>query len=263
MRYRKLELLLLSIGLLGILISILTALINGARVGELLGQALFVPVLFFALHYGRRAGYAAAVGSALLYLMINTRALGEIDLSVGDGRLVMLQALAFGIVGIIGGELAMRIKYVVAHVTDEGLIDTHTKVFSHEYIERLVEKLWAGYDRQGKGFSVLFIELRWAEEPTDNARSKQISRIADVLRSTVRLVDEVGYLRDGRFCLILPDTSAGGAAVVYSRVRKTYSKMKQYARLTADLHEEILSLPDDELLIKEILLPNTSIRVTA
>ena len=44
MRYRKLELLLMSVGLVGILVSILTSLLDGAELIELLGQALFVPI---------------------------------------------------------------------------------------------------------------------------------------------------------------------------------------------------------------------------
>ncbi len=263
MRYRKLELLLLSVGLVGILVSISIALLNGARIAELLGQALFVPVLFFALHYGRRAGYSAALAAALLFLIIKTRALGEIDLAALDGRLAVLQAAAFGLVGIFGGELAIRIKYVVAQITDDGLIDTRTKLFSHEYIERLIVKLWARYNRFERGFTILFIELRWPEPPTDIARSKQIYRIADVLRSGVRLIDEVGYLRDGRFCLILPDTSADGASSVYARLEKTYSKSKQYYRLTAEWHAEILSLPEDEQLIAKLIPPSERVRVTA
>ncbi len=263
MKYRKLELLLLSVGLVGILVSIITALLNGARIAELLGQALFVPVLFFALHYGRRAGYAAAVVAALLFLIIKTQALGEIDLTVQDGRLAVLQAAAFGLVGIIGGELAMRIKYVVAHITDEGLIDTRTKLFSHEYIERLLTKLWSGYKRDGRSFTMLFIELRWPEPPTDMARAKQISRIADVLRSSVRLVDEVGYLHDGRFCLILPDTSPDNASTVYARLKKTYTNSQKYFHLTAEWREEILNLPADETQIAKLIPSSEHFRVTA
>ena len=263
MRYRKLELLLLSVGLVGILVSIITALLNGARIAELLGQALFVPVLFFALHYGRRAGYTTAVAAALLFLIIKTQALGDIDLTALDGRLAVLQAAAFGIVGIIGGEVAMRIKYVVAQITDESLIDTRTMLFSHEYMERLIGKLWAGYNRGGPGFAILFVEPRWPELPTVIARARQISRIANVLRDGVRLVDEVGYLRDGRFCLVLPDTSADDASFVYDRLKKTYSKSKQYFRLTAEWHEEILDLPDDEQQIAELVPPNERVRVTA
>ncbi len=257
MRYRKLELLLLSVGLVGVLVSIITALLGGAGIRELIGQALFVPVLFSALHYGRRYGYVAAIIAALVLLMVRTQAFGSLSFSSAEGRQALLQAAGFGVVGIIGGELATRIKYVVAHIADEGFIDSGTGLFSQDYVERMINRLWAGYSRSNNAFSLLFINLSWADAVDDIGQRKQRGRIADILRANVRLVDEVGSLKDGRFCLILPDTTAEGAKTVQGRLAKAYSKSRQHSRLTADWRDELLSLPQDEERIKELVPDGT------
>lgn len=263
MRYRKLELLLMSVGLVGIAISILVSLLNGARPSELIGQALFMPVLVLALHYGRHYGYASAIIAAMILLMLKTREMGPLDLGAAGTRLVLLQAVAFGLVGILAGELAARIKYVVAKIADEEFVHDETKVFSQHYIVKLIAKLLSGYERNGRPFTIIVLDINWQSPTTAAAKSKQLARIANVLRSHVRLVDEVAHLDDGRFCLVLPDTPPSGAQTVHERLRKAYAGSRRLFHFSAEWTERILSMPDDENEIRALAPPALSIKVTA
>ncbi len=194
MRYRKLERLLLSVGLLGVLVSMVVAVINGAPLFNFLGQLLFVPAFFFTLHYGRRYGYIATALSALVLLVVRTLTDGAIDLSTPEGREALVLISAFGVAGIIGGELAARIKYATASLADEGFIDPDTGIFSAAYIDRVINKCWSTYRRDKKPFSVLFIDVVWPDSIKTAAKEKLQARIANVIRTNVRLVDDVGCI---------------------------------------------------------------------
>lgn len=263
MKYRKLELLLMSVGLVGILISMMSSLINGSERVEILGQALFVPVLFFALHYGRQLGYLAAVGAALVFLIAKTQELGQLDVMTLADRLILMQAASFGLVGIIGGELATRIKYVVARIADEEYVDEQTHVFSSRYMRKLIAKLLSSYERHDRVFSVLFIDMAWQEPILEKKRTNQVNRVARVLRDNVRLIDEVGYLDDGRFCLVLPETDIDGVKVVRERLRKAYSLAGQYSRFSAEWKMTVLTLPENEPEIKHLAARDEQAKVIA
>lgn len=263
MRYRKLELLLVSVGLVGILISILISLLNGAGISEILGQALFVPVLMLALHYGKHYGYISAVIAALILLIVKTNELGPLGLASIDTRLVILQAAAFGFVGLLAGELAARIKYVVAKIADDTFVDEKTKVFSQSYVEKLIGKLLSGYRRHGRSFTIIFINIHWSKPTAEDAKQKELSRIANIMRSNVRLVDEVAHLDDGRFCLVLPDTPKSSAQIVLKRLKKGYSASRHYLRFSAEWTEHILGLPGDEDEIEALVPQADSVKVTA
>jgi GGDEF domain-containing protein len=263
MKYRKLELLLMSVGLIAILISIFTSLLNGAQIDELIGQALFVPVLILALHYGRHYGYTGAIVAALILLIIKTQKLGDLNLANSEGRQVLMQAVAFGLVGIFGGELAVRMKYVMAKITNEQFVDDDTKVFSERYVHDLIGRLLSGYHRHHRPFAILFIEVSWPKPISEHSKAKQLGRIANIIRGNVRLVDEVGYLNDGRFCLVLPDATCDSANIVYERLKKLYGGSQHYFHVSAEWSCDILGLPEDESAIAQLATPFGPIEVIA
>src|SRR3989304_359203 len=113
-KYRKLELLFLVLSLSAVLLSIVVSFVQKAQFSEILGQALFVPVLFIALHYGRQPGFLAATGGALIYFIAKAQEFNSLDISTIDGQFIIGRAALFGLIGIFGSELAMRTKYLIA-----------------------------------------------------------------------------------------------------------------------------------------------------
>jgi GGDEF domain-containing protein len=261
MKYRKLELLFLAIGLVGIFISILISLVNKAQISELLGQALFVPVLFLALHYGRQYSYVGAVIAALIYLIANAQDFNGLNLSSEAGQLVIMRAGLFGLIGILGGELAVRAKYVLAKMTSEGLVDDKTNVFSQSYIEGLIARMLHEYDRYKRPFSVLFIGLDWSEPLSQADKERLIPRMANIFRGNVRLVDEVGYW-GGRFCLVLPHTGGEAARAIFERLEKIWMH-SGHSRIPLKLNQSILSVPEHEAEMKELASRMIESKITA
>lgn len=263
MKYRKLELLLLALGVTAVLASILLSFSNKTQLSEIIGQALFVPVLFLALHYGRSYGYVSAILAAFVYLVARVQEFDSLSLTTFDGQLVVARAGLFGLIGIFGGELAMRIKYVVARFADEDLIDGHTNVFSCSYLQRSVHRLLCEYYRYQRPFSLLVVSLRWHENLNSPGKAKIIPRIAKVISDNVRVVDEVGYLDEDRFCLVLPNTPSPAAQIVCNRLEKSYRHFRDGHHIPAELEKLILSLPEDEQRIKDLLPENEPAKVLA
>jgi GGDEF domain-containing protein len=261
MKYRKLEMVFLAIGLIGIFISILISLVNKAQPSELLGQALFVPVLFLALHYGRQYSYVGAVVAALIYLIANAQDFNGLNLSSQTGQLVIMRAGLFGLIGIMGGELAVRAKYVLARMTSEGLIDDKTNVFSQNYIEALIARMLHEYDRYKRPFSVLFIDLDWSEPLSQAEKERLVPRMANIFRGNVRLVDEVGYWNE-RFCLVLPYTGGDAAKTIFERLEKIW-RHSGHSRIPVTLSASVLSVPEDETEIKKLSSEIVDSRITA
>lgn len=253
MGYRKLELLLVSVGMVGIMASMMMALLSGAALFDLLKQALFIPVFFFAHHYGRRHGYIAVVFAVLVLLIARTQTAGMIDVTSPEGRAALAQISLFGAAGVIVGELAARIKYVAVSLADQGFIDPDTGLFSPTYINRVISKSWAAYQRDKKPFSLLFIELVWSDSMTTADKKKQLVRIANIIKTNMRLVDEVGCLESGRFCLVFSDTTVDIAEIANARLKKAILRSHHNFR-SADWRTEILAVPRDEQRIQGILL---------
>lgn len=252
MKYRKLELIFLVVSLIAVLFSIIVSVLQKAQFSEILGQALFVPVLFIALHYGRQPGFLAATGGALIYLIAKAQEFNSLSLSTVDGQFVIGRAALFGLIGIFGSELAIRTKYLIARLSGTEQIDDQTHLYSQNYLQKLITRAFHEYNRHARPFSILFITLDWPGLLDSATREKAVSQIATFIRSNVRLIDEVGYLSDNCFCMVLPDTTSLAAQLVFMRLEKAY-KSDDSQLLTATLSERILSMPENEPEIKAML----------
>jgi len=253
-KYRKLELLFLTLCLFAVLLSIIISFSQKAQFSEILGQALFVPVLFIALHYGRQPGFLAATGGALIYLIARAQELNSLNLSTEDGQYVIARAVLFGLIGIFGSELATRSKYLIARLSGEEQIDGQTHLYSQTYLQKLLTRLFGEYHRYARPFSILFITLDWTKPSEASAREKLIGKVANIIRSHVRLIDEVGYLSDNCFCLVLPETPGQAAQSIYERIEKAY--LVQTAQMTVFprmICERVLSMPGNQAEIKAML----------
>ncbi len=249
------------VGIGGVLISILITLLDGAAITEIMGQALFVPVLFFALHYGRSYGYIAASCAALIFLIAKSLDFDKPAFDQLTREIIVAQAALFGLVGIIGGELASRLKYIIVKFADDELIDRQTQLFSEQYVQKLVVRLLAGFERYERPFSLVFITLK--NESDSSSHARHTNRLAGIIRSNVRIMDEVGCLDDGRFCLILPDTNGKGAKLVLKRLTGAYGKVPRLSNAAVDFSGDILTMPEDIAQIEKIAGGDQKSKITA
>lgn len=263
MKYRKLELLFLSIGTLAVLSSILVSIAQGSSVAEILGQALFVPILFAALQYGRQQGFLTAAASAVIYLVAKVQENNGLSVETFAGQFIIGRAFLFGVVGIFGSELAVRTKYILAGLAGQSKIDDITHLYNQSYTQKLIIRLFYEYNRFGRPFSVLFVTVDWPRPVEGREREKEVAKLAGLMRSNVRLIDEIGFLGDHRFCLVLPDTDAAGANLLFERLHDLHTAQAVKTSASPTFSKRILSAPEDEAEIRSILPQEELSRVTA
>ncbi|MDP1809365.1 MAG: diguanylate cyclase [Actinomycetota bacterium] len=234
--------------------SIIISFTQRAPSSEILGQALFVPILFIALHYGRQLGFMAATSGAMIYLIARVEEINNLNLLTQDGRSVMARAVLFGLIGIFGSELATRSKYLIAGLAGGEHLEDQTHLYSQAYLQKSIARLFSEYHRHARPFSILFVTLDWTQPSETAAREKLIGKVANIMRSHVRLIDEVGYLSDNCFCLVLPETPVQAARLVFERLEKAYliqaTQMAVYPKMIC---ERVLNMPENEAEIKAML----------
>lgn len=221
MKYAWFERIVLVLGGASILVTF--GLTYGTKIfyAEVVAQIMLFLVLFAAVHWGRRGGFVAALAASLGYIVLRIPAVTA-DPTVTSDVLVMIltRVIAYGLIGIVGGEIAMRMKYVLAGLENSSSIDELSGLFNDRIMAHALSSARARFERYQEPFSVVVVEAD-ASTIADFKPSKQraiIRGIAGYIRSDIRLVDEAGRLVDGRFMVLLPHTSKDGAVVVAERL---------------------------------------------
>ena len=221
MKYAWFERIVLVLGAASILATFAFTYQSDLLVKEVIAQVLMFGVLFAAVHWGRRGGFLAAILASIVYIVLSIP-LVTADPTMTSDVLVMILArvVAYGLIGIVGGELAMRMKYVLAGLESSSSIDQLSGLFNDRVMARELESARARFSRYGEPFSVVILDI--APETTSGykpSKQKAIVRgLAGYIRGDIRLVDEAARLSDGRFMVLLPQTPKEGAQVVADRL---------------------------------------------
>lgn len=227
---------------------------------EILGQALFVPVLFASLHYGRRAGFISALLAALIFIVAKFNS-DSIQMSTFLPEYILARAAIYGLVGIIGGEIASRMKYILIKFEDSALIDKQTNLYSQTYTIKVIERNVQKYQRYFRSFSIAIVELQHSKFDVFNwsLRKKMILRTASAIRDNVRIVDEVGRWNECSFYIIMPDTMTADAKTAVNRVQnlvlKQLGETKTFKDNDLHLETKVLTYPDDREEISGLISP--------
>ncbi len=221
MRYSRLELSIIGIGAAAVLTSLLFTFKAQPVAEEIVAQLLLLVVLVAAVHWGRNGGFVAAVLASLVYILLRVPLVVEEQGLSGDvAILISTRVLAYGVIGIVGGELCRRLKYFIARVERSDSLDEWSQLYNERHISRSLESVDGQFRRYGMAYSVVLLEL--SEGLTAELRPSRhrmlVRGVANHVRNDTRLVDEVARLDDGRFLVILPHTGAAGAAVVRERL---------------------------------------------
>jgi hypothetical protein len=222
MNPRRFEQLVIGAGAVTVVGSVLISVASNGWPGwpNLISQLLLLPVLIVAVHRGRKAGLLAALVASALLVVLKLPILSSPDgITAADLVMIVFTIAAYGLVGIVGGDLCGRVKYFFARYDESATIDD----WSHVYNQRTAAALLSGarerYSRYGEVFSVVLIAPAPSHSDATPTRQRAVVRaVANYLRGDVRMVDEVARLDDGRFMVILPHTRREGAAVVTTRL---------------------------------------------
>jgi hypothetical protein len=258
-KYSRFEVLALVLGSAAIVASIFMAPSVSPQATEVAGQLLLILVLAGALHWGRNGGFLAALVAMAVYVAMRFALLESQGLS--DDLLTMLgtRCLTYAVIGVVGGELASRIKYLFARLENDSLIDHTTGVYSARYAASAIVSGVGQWDRYRTEFSVVRIAIAprvFAE--TKPARTRQLLKdVANCMRNDIRLVDDLACEPSGVFLAMLPGTDSAGASVVSKRLT---DGIAQLGGIPADaIITTVLSASSNAQALKslaEVLVPN-------
>lgn len=220
MKYSHFEALALVLGAGAIVASIFVSPGSSPQAAEVTAQLLLIVVLASALHWGRNGGFIATLVAMTVYIAMRVPLLQSQGFSADVTTLLVTRAFTYALVGVVGGELSARIKYVFARLENESLIDTQTGVYSSRYAADAIVSGVGQWERYQTEFSVVTITVAQSVYAALKAkRARQIMRqVAAYVRNDIRMVDDLAAGTTGTFYVMLPRTDATGAAVVAERL---------------------------------------------
>jgi len=248
MKYSRFETLIMTGGALTVLANIMLMRPTQATVEEVVAQMLLLVVLGGAVHWGRKGGIIATIAVSGVYLVLRIPLILQTDgFSADIAQLLAVRVLTYGIIGILGGELCGRLKYLFARLEDSCNVDAESGLYNQRFLVRVLDSWIGQHQRYGVTFSLILLDppadLFGDLKPAH--RKTRVRALADMLRNDIRLVDEAGRLQDGRFVLVLPHTPAEGAAVVGDRLRDRLSTWQPLAGAAGTLTVTCLSTAVD------------------
>jgi len=223
MKYTQFEQLVIGAGAVTIAATVVVSLAGNGLSDwpSLIAQLMLLPVLIVAVHYGRKAGLLAALLASAVFIVLQIPALSAPEgLSPSEVGLIAFSIAAFGLVGIVGGDLCGRVKYVFARYNQSESIDDWSHVYNQRRAAELLASARERFARYGEPFSVVVIAQTPSPDadPRPTRRRALVRAVADHLRGDIRMVDEVARLDDGRFLVILPHTDRQGGVIVAERL---------------------------------------------
>lgn len=253
MKYSQFELLVLIVGGIAVIAATAVASLGALPVTEeVVAQALLLGVLVGAVHWGRNGGFVSAVVALLIYIFMRVPLALETGLTADLASLVVIRMVTYGLVGIVGGELCGRIKYVFARIEGAANLDESSRVFNQGFMLKLLDNDLSRHERYGSPFSIVLLDLAPSLfGDLRPSRQRSILRaIANHARNDVRLVDDVGRLDDGRFLLLLPQTPHEGGLIAADRVRAGVRDL--LGARDESVTTEVLSAPKDLAEVKRM-----------
>lgn len=219
-RYARFAALALSLGAVTVVASLYLA--PGARPSaiEVVGQLLLILVLAGALYRGRNGGFLAALVATAVYVAMWVPQLQAEGLSGTALTALGIRSFSYGMVGVIGGEAAGRLKYLFARVGAAPAVDPETGAYNQAYAAAAIRTGLARWEREQVPYAVVRLAApRAALEGLGSRRRRQVLRqAASHIRNDIRMVDDLASEAPGVFLALLPSTAAAGATVLCRRL---------------------------------------------
>lgn len=226
MKYSRFELLAFIFGAGIIGVSVISAFRAGQEVPEIIALLLILLTLAGALHYGRNGGIVTFLIASMVYLVLKLPQISQVGLESSVVETVLIRLVIFGIVGILGGILASRLKYLFVSLEGHDFIDPVTSLYNANFFSNMVSKAIGQYDRYKRPFTILTIEF--SETAVGQQPPQVEKRLCDIgmaIRNNLRLLDEVGRIGERRFAVLLTDTPLAGGEIVRKRMLEALSRL--------------------------------------
>ncbi|MHB1324390.1 MAG: hypothetical protein ACYCXZ_08695 [Coriobacteriia bacterium] len=220
MKYSHFEILAFVFGALAIVTSVFVSPGVSPPAAEVVAQMLLIVVLGGALHWGRNGGFIAALLAIAVYVVMRLPLLESQGLSADLITMLASRSLTYAVVGVIGGELAARMKYLFARLENDSLVDGVTGVYSPRFAAEAILSGVGQWERYQTEFSV----VRMAVDAGFYSAFKQgryrqvMKQVAGQIRNDIRMVDDLAFAAPGTFLVLLPRTPLSGAGVVSDRL---------------------------------------------
>ncbi len=257
MKYSRFEMLVLLFGGAAVATTAASAAARKTDVVEVIAQLLILVVLLGALHWGRKGGYIASLLAVAGYLALRLPMILEAGtLSPTLIQLLLTRTVVYGALGIVGGEICSRIKYLFVKLEGGGHIDEVTDLYNASFLKHLMRTHLAQFDRYNAPFSLVLLKLDVeALQDVPKGRMKRLLRDGGAaLLGDVRLVDEMGRFSDDTFCAILPNTPLAGGNVAGARLEKTLKASLRSKKVQGEtlVTREVLACPENRAAIDEL-----------
>ncbi len=222
MKYSRFELLMTTLGALVVIGSV--ALGSSSMTvawQEIVAQLLIIVVLACAVHWGRDGGSIAAFAAILAYVVMRIPLLSQLGPNSTLIVMITTRAVVYALVGIVGGEFFGRIKYLFARLDGNLMLDEYTLVYNRAYCAQTLKSGLGQFQRYETPFAIAILSLApgLLADLRPSRQRTLLRSVASHIRHDVRLVDDVGYLGDGRFLIMLPHTPKHGAEIASDRIR--------------------------------------------
>lgn len=220
MKYSRFEVLVFLLGSAAIVASAFVPATVSTIPTEVVAQLLLIVVLAGALHWGRNGGFVSALVAIAIYVGMRFTTLEAEGLSADMITMIVSRVLTYTLVGLAGGEISGRIKYLLAKAERSSLIDAETGVYNAAYASQAIASAIGRWTRYETPYSVVDLSLApavWTALQPKRARAL-MRQVASEIRNDVRLVDDVAYRGNGRFLVVLPSTPAEGATAAAGRL---------------------------------------------
>lgn len=252
MKYTRFETLVIALGAAVVAASVLVPQEVAPQWPELVAQVLLFITFAAAAHWGRNGGSVSAMASALVYVLTRVPLLASQGLTSDVAVALAVRLTAFAVVGIVGGEVFTRIKYFLARVDGSVMLDEYTNLYNRRYCAQQLRNAIAQYQRYQTPYSVTLLSLSPAlfAELRPSRRNAMLKSVANHLRGDIRLVDDAGYLGEGRFLLMFPNTPKAGAEVAADRLRAGVRDL--LGAKDESVSATVLSVADDSTAICEL-----------
>jgi len=244
-KYSRFEWLIIGVGGITMAASLLLTSRSALIPQEVVGQLLLFAVLVGAVRWGRNGGFVAALAAVLVYILMRVPLITNVGMTRDVLSMILVRLVSFGAVGILGGELCGRMKYVFAGLEGRRALDEVTRLYNESFVVELLQQNLALQERYKTPLAVVLLTIAPAlMHDLRPAKQRSLMRaVGNLIRNDVRLVDEVGRLSDGRFVLILPNTDKGGAHVAANRVRRHVCDL--LGAKDGAVSDRVLAAPDD------------------
>lgn len=252
MKYSRFSVIAFVLGSMAIIGSLFVSSTSQLIPAEAIAQLLLILILAGALLWGRNGGFVTALIATAIYVGMRYTVMTEEGLSADVVTMIVARVLVYALVGVIGGELAGRMKYLLARSERDVMVDPTTRVYSALYAGRAIAAAIGKQHRYGATCSVLTLTLSPAVWASLSARQMDslMRRVASYLRNDVRMVDDVAYRDNGGFIVILPETTRDGAEVAARRLRAGVASL--LGSDATELTTQVMSCGVDDAALEEL-----------